>query len=81
MFRKLAQGDNAVIYLSKPLLSSAEAARLLGVSTSFLEKDRWRGGGIPYVKVGHAVRYTQDSLEAYVSARIRTSTTEDHSMR
>ena len=31
------------------LLTTKEAARFLGVSTAFLERDRWAGARIPFV--------------------------------
>lgn len=49
------------------LLSTPQAAKLLNVSIAFLERDRWAGARIPFVKVGsRAVRYRLDDLEAYI---------------
>jgi len=56
--------------MSKFLLTTKEAARFLNVSTAFLERDRWAGARIPFIKVGsRAVRYDQSVLEAYIEAR------------
>jgi len=59
------------------LLTTKEAARVLGVSAAFLERDRWAGARIPFVKIGsRAVRYTAASLQAYIASRTRTNTTD-----
>ena len=36
----------------KKLLTTEEAAEFLGMSYQFLERDRWKGATIPYVRVG-----------------------------
>ncbi len=59
------------------LLNTTEAARLLGVSKAFLERDRWAGARIPFIRVGtRAVRYRESDLTAFVEARLRRSTSE-----
>ena len=59
------------------LLSTKEAARLLGVSKAFLDRDRWAGARIPFIRVGaRAVRYRREDLEAYVAGQIRHSTSQ-----
>ena len=49
----------------RPLVRQSVAARYLDVSEAKLERDRWAGGNIPYVKIGGAVRYDLDQLDAY----------------
>lgn len=57
------------------LLTTREAAQFLGVSESFLERDRWQGARIPFVRIGRrAVRYKLSTLEAFASSQIRRST-------
>jgi excisionase family DNA binding protein len=57
------------------LLTTKEAAVLLGVSESFLERDRWAGARIPFVKIGsRAVRYELSTLRRYITQRQRCST-------
>ena len=57
------------------LLTTKEAARFLGVSEAFLERDRWAGASIPFIRVGsRAVRYEISALDAFVRSRVRTST-------
>jgi excisionase family DNA binding protein len=63
--------------MNTKLLNTTEAARLLGVSKAFLERDRWAGARIPFVKVGsRAVRYRAEDIDIYLNGRTRRSTTE-----
>jgi hypothetical protein len=50
-------------------LSVREAARILGVSTSWLNKARVYGGGPRYAKIGFRVVYDPTDLATYVSER------------
>lgn len=57
------------------LLTTKEASKLLGVSTAFLERDRWAGAKIPFIKVGsRAIRYRQSDLDDYINNRVVYST-------
>jgi len=61
--------------MQKYLLNTAEAAKYLGVSKAFLERDRWAGARVPFVRVGsRAVRYDVNALQAYIDSRIRVNT-------
>jgi len=61
----------------KNLLSTKEAARYLGISEAFLERDRWAGARIPFVRIGsRAVRYELSALQAYIKSNIRKSTSD-----
>ncbi|MBV2124995.1 MAG: helix-turn-helix domain-containing protein [Candidatus Thiodiazotropha sp. (ex Ctena orbiculata)] len=61
--------------MNQSLLTTQEAAQFLGVSKAFLERDRWAGARIPFVKIGaRAVRYRADDLNTYINAQIRQST-------
>ena len=56
--------------LMKKLVGQKEAANYLNLSEATLERDRWRGGDIPYIKVGpRAIRYSLDQLEDYIQSR------------
>jgi len=49
------------------LIKQSEAASYLGLSEATLERDRWRGGDIPYIKVGpRAIRYDLEQLNKYI---------------
>lgn len=56
--------------------NTAEAARYLGCSKSSLEKRRTQGSGIPYIKVGRSVFYTQAALDVYLASRTFTATSQ-----
>lgn len=57
------------------LLNTTQAAEFLSVSKAFLERDRWAGARIPFVRIGaRAVRYRQQDLEAFLESRVRHST-------
>lgn len=63
--------------MKKPLLTTKEAADYLGLSKAFLERDRWAGARIPFIRVGsRAVRYRLQDLDDYIEARVRTSTSD-----
>lgn len=63
--------------MNSNLLTTKEAAKILGVSKAFLERDRWAGAKIQFIRLGsRAVRYRLQDLEAYLESRIRHSTSE-----
>ena len=52
------------------------AAAHLACSASYLEKCRVTGAGPKYIKIGRAVRYKLDDLDAFANARAHESTSE-----
>ena len=63
--------------MTHKLINTTEAAAFLSVSKAFLERDRWAGAQIPFIKVGsRAVRYRVADLEAYLENRVRKSTSD-----
>jgi excisionase family DNA binding protein len=63
--------------MNKTILNTKEAAAYLGVSMAFLERDRWAGARIPFIKVGaRAVRYRMSDLDAYLERQVRQSTSD-----
>lgn len=59
------------------LLSTPQAAKFLNVSIAFLERDRWAGARIPFIKVGsRAVRYRLDDLHNYIASHRQASILE-----
>ncbi|MDI1309721.1 MAG: helix-turn-helix domain-containing protein [Methylotenera sp.] len=59
------------------LLNTKEAANYLSLSKAFLERDRWAGAKVPFIKIStRAVRYRLDDLEKYIESRIRKSTSD-----
>jgi hypothetical protein len=62
---------------SPGLLDETSAARILGLSVKTLRRWRWAGKGLAFRKIGRAVRYAPDDIEAYVAAARRTSTSDN----
>ena len=59
------------------LLHTKDAAKFLNVSIAFLERDRWAGARIPFVKVGsRAVRYRLEDLQNYINQQRHDSVLE-----
>ena len=57
------------------LVTTRDAAAILCVSMAFLERDRWAGARIPFVKIGdRVVRYRVEDLKAYIASRVKQST-------
>ena len=55
------------------LITEIEAARVMNVSLSLLQKDRHDGRiGLPFLKIGKLVRYERDQLDAWLLAHIQT---------
>jgi predicted DNA-binding transcriptional regulator AlpA len=55
------------------LLTTKQAAPILGVSEAFLERDRWAGAKVPFVRVGsRAVRYRLSDLQGYIESRLHS---------
>jgi excisionase family DNA binding protein len=64
--------------MKKFLINTKEAAKYLGVSAAFLERDRWAGARIPFVKLGtRSIRYREEDLERYIQQQVRFSTSEE----
>ena len=57
-------------------LSTKEAARVLNVSASFLNKSRLFGNGPVFEKRGRLVRYRYGTLLDYATAQTRRSTSD-----
>ena len=63
--------------MSINLLNTLEAANYLGLSKAFLERDRWAGAKVPFIKIGdRAVRYRIKDLDNYIESRSRKSTSD-----
>jgi len=63
--------------MANKLLTTTEAALFLNVSVAFLERDRWMGALIPFVRIGRrTIRYESDSLLTYIKENTKQSTSE-----
>ncbi len=67
--------------MSQSLLTNSEAAQYLNISKAFLERDRWAGARIPFVKIGsRAVRYRKSDLDSFIESQVRSSTSDKASL-
>lgn len=57
-------------------LNTKQAAAYLSLSTQRLEIWRVQGGGPPYHKLCHAVRYKKSELDAFMASNSRNHTAE-----
>ncbi len=62
--------------VSSSVLTTPEAARYLGLSASTLNRWRCYGTGPKYLKLGRAVRYRADELDAFLEAKLLRSTVD-----
>jgi len=61
--------------MNNALLTTKQAANILGVSPAFLERDRWAGAKVPFIRVGsRSIRYRHSDLDTYIESRVKTST-------
>jgi predicted DNA-binding transcriptional regulator AlpA len=51
-----------------PLLPERDAAYVLGLSTAWLQRERWAGTGPAYVRHRRAVRYRLEDLQAWIAS-------------
>ena len=61
---------------NSPLLTTMQTADRPGLSPRTLETLRLRGGGPIFIKMGRAVRYEPQEVEAWINARRASSTSE-----
>ena len=53
--------------MNKRLVGQKEAAEYLNLSEATMERDRWRKGDIPYIRIGpRAIRYDLEQLDDYI---------------
>jgi hypothetical protein len=71
---ELAQEFNALP--SGALADTPQTAAFLNCSEALLERRRWDGTGIPFLKLGRSVRYRKSDVLAYLEDKTRTSTTK-----
>ena len=59
------------------LLTDRDVAAVTGLARSTLAKLRLRGDGPRFVKIGAAVRYREDDVQAWLAAQPRRRSTSD----
>ena len=55
------------VNMNKRIVRQKKAAEYLNLSEATMERDRWRGGDIPYIRIGpRAIRYDLEQLDEYI---------------
>ena len=62
--------------LKRPKMRTQAASHYTGLAESTLEKMRVRGDGCPFIRIGRAVLYDPDDLDAWLAANRRKSTSD-----
>jgi excisionase family DNA binding protein len=65
-------GDEAVVHLERRLLTARDVAELLCVPISTVY-ELTRGGRLPCLRIGRAVRFSREDLEAHLAVHRGTS--------
>jgi hypothetical protein len=55
-----------------------EVAKIIGKSVSWLQRKRWEGGGIPFVKDGGRVFYLHDDVAEHMSSLTKYNSTSEY---
>lgn len=50
------------------LLTEDEVSRIFNISKNTLRSDRFKGSGLPYIKIERRVRYKVSDIEKYLAA-------------
>ncbi|MFC1491420.1 hypothetical protein ACFLQ0_02385 [Nitrospinota bacterium] len=61
--------ESAPDFMPEEILSA-----LLGRAVSSLQKDRLRGTGIPFIRIGRLIRYRKETVVLFLAEAERTST-------
>ena len=51
------------------LLTQTQAAQWLGMSSAWFEQNRFRGTGLPYIRVGRSIRYSKIAIQEWLQAQ------------
>jgi len=52
------------------LLTQQEVATWTGMSIAWFEQSRFKGTGIPYVKIGKSVRYRTSDVQNFINSKV-----------
>lgn len=69
------ESENQLLH-EDPLFDPASAAHYLDSSTSTLAKQRMRGDGPNYIKMGRSVKYRKSDLDRYIGSKIFHNTSQ-----
>ena len=56
------------------LLNQKEVASIIRKSEAWLERQRWLGEGIPYLKIGRSVSYQEDDILSFLEEQPKIQT-------
>lgn len=62
---------------SERLLNEYQAAERLGLSVKTLRRWRWLKQGVPWIRIGTAVRYAPRDIGAFIEANRQTVSTPE----
>ena len=65
---------------NRVFLDVRQAAELIGLSKSYLDKMRMTGKGPDYLRVGARVVYRRRDIEAWFDKHVQSSTAENRAM-
>lgn len=57
------------------LFSQETVAAIRDCSVATLERDRWIGIGVPFIKMGHSVRYRKSEIRAWLENHVPVQST------
>jgi hypothetical protein len=58
------------------LYKETQVSTEYNLSLTWLRNARWKGNGIPFVKLGGSVFYRPEDIDAYILTNLRHSTSE-----
>ncbi len=61
--------------------TSEEVAEMRGCSKATMESDRWRGGGIPFSKIGKRCFYRGADIQKFLEDRLRGNSSVEEPVR
>ena len=62
--------------MNEKLMTPEQAAERLTVSPKTLARWRWAGHGPRFFKIGRLVRYSESDVQAFITAGVRSSTSD-----
>jgi excisionase family DNA binding protein len=63
------------------LFSQETVAAILNCSLATLERDRWIGSGIPFVKIGRMVRYRKKDIHDWLEKHKLFQSTSENTLK
>lgn len=52
------------------LLTQSQVAEWTGMSSAWFEQSRFKGTGIPYIKIGRSVRYRTSDVQRWIDEHV-----------